>query len=39
LVTVEDMLVYQKGRYWPDWIPVEIKPALDRAVASMKEAE
>jgi len=39
LVTVEDMLVYQKGRYWPDWIPVEIKPALDRAVVSMKDKE
>ncbi|MCI0562749.1 MAG: helix-turn-helix domain-containing protein [Nitrososphaera sp.] len=39
LVTVEDMLVYQKGRYWPHKIPVEIKPALDRAVASMKETE
>jgi hypothetical protein len=36
LVTVEDMLVYQRGRYVPDKVPVEIKPALNRAVASMK---
>lgn len=39
LVTVEDMLLYQKGRYWPETIPVELGPALDRAVASMKGTE
>lgn len=39
LVTVEDMLVYQRGRYLPDMIPDELKPALDRAVASMKGKE
>lgn len=39
LVTVLDMLVYQKGRYWPDNVPAELKPALDQAVASMKDVE
>lgn len=39
LVTVEDMLVYQRGRYVPDKVPAEIKPALARAKASMKDKE
>jgi hypothetical protein len=39
LVTTLDMLVYQKGRYWPDSIPAELKPALDQAIASMKDVE
>lgn len=39
LVTVLDMLLYQKGHYWPTLIPDEIKPALDKAVAFMKDAE
>jgi len=39
LVTVLDMLVYQRGRYWPDSIPDEIRPALDQAIALMKNAE
>lgn len=39
LVTVLDMLVYQNGRYWPDLIPDEIKPALNKAIASMKNAD
>jgi hypothetical protein len=37
LVTVADMLVYQKGRYWPALIPEAIKPSLAQAVASMKK--
>ena len=37
LVTVRDMLVYQKGRYWPDLIPAEVKPALKEALASIDE--
>ena len=39
LVTVSDMLVYKKGQYWPDRIPAEIKPALEQALASMKDAK
>ncbi len=38
LVTVADMLEYQNGRYWPSLIPEEIKPALEQAVVSMKDA-
>jgi hypothetical protein len=37
LVTVADMLAYQRGRYWPDLVPAELKPALDQARARMKE--
>jgi hypothetical protein len=37
LVTVRDMLVYQRGRYWPDMIPVELKPAFDQAIAYMND--
>ncbi len=37
LVTVGDMLVYQRGRYWPDMIPVELKPAFDQAIAYMND--
>lgn len=37
LVTVADMLVYQKGRYWPARIPEALQPALEQAVASMKK--
>ena len=33
LVTVADMLTYQKGRYWPDNIPDELRPAFDAALA------
>jgi hypothetical protein len=36
LVTVADMLAYQKGRYWPDCIPEEIKPVLERAAKDLK---
>ena len=38
LVTVADMLAYQRGRYWPAMIPPELKPALDQARAQMREA-
>ena len=37
LVTVADMLVYQRGRYWPDMIPAELKPAFDRAITQMND--
>ena len=36
LVTVADMLHYQHGRYWPDAIPEELQPELDRAIAQMQ---
>ncbi len=36
LITVEDMLRYQRGRYWPNKIPDELQPALDRALAKME---
>ena len=36
LVTVADMVAYQKGRYWPDRIPEEIKPVLERAAKDLK---
>jgi hypothetical protein len=32
LVTVADMLAYQRGRYWPDAIPEDLQPAFDRAI-------
>lgn len=37
LVTVADMLAYQNGRYWPDAIPEELRPAFDRAIADSSE--
>jgi hypothetical protein len=37
LVTIADMLAYQRGRYWPSRIPEALKPALEQAVALMKE--
>ena len=39
LVTVLDMIVYLNGRYWPDLIPNEIKPALDEDAALMEDLE
>lgn len=39
LVTVADMLLYQRGRYWPHAVPEELKPAFDRAIAQMKTNE
>jgi hypothetical protein len=39
LVTVADMLAYQKGRYWPALIPEEIKPVLEQAALSMKDPQ
>ena len=39
LITVADMLAYQRGRYWPSMIPPELKPALDQARAQMKQAD
>lgn len=36
LVTVEDMLNYQNGRYWAHAIPADLKPAFDRAIAKRK---
>lgn len=35
LVTIQDMLVYQNGRHWPDTIPAELKPAFDQAISDM----
>jgi hypothetical protein len=37
LVTVADMLAYEKGRYWPDLIPEALEPALEQALASLKK--
>lgn len=39
LVTIEDMLRYQRGRYWPDSIPDELAAAFKRAVAHMNANE
>lgn len=39
LVTIEEMLRYQQGRYWPDNFPVELQPALKNALAQMKRDE
>lgn len=39
LVTIDDMLHYQRGRYWPDAIPTALKPAFDRAIAQMSRHE
>ena len=32
LVTIGDMLTYQRGRYYPDNIPTELQAAFDRAI-------
>ena len=32
LVTIADMLAYQRGRYWPNAIPEDLKPAFARAI-------
>lgn len=37
LVTIQDMLIYQKGRYWPDLIPDELLPAFKQAIVFMDE--
>jgi hypothetical protein len=37
LVTVADMVRYQHGRYWPDLVPPELKPAFDRALAHWQQ--
>ena len=37
LVTVADMLRYQRGRYWPAQVPPELKSAYERALAEMKK--
>ena len=37
LVTVADMLNYQKGRYWPDNVPAELQSAFDEALARRQE--
>jgi hypothetical protein len=37
LVTIADMLHYQRGRYWSDRVPAELRPALERAIAAMRE--
>ena len=36
LVTIEAMLRYQRGRYWPDNFPDELRPALESALARMQ---
>ena len=35
MVTLADMLIYQRGRYWPDNMPAEMQPALEQAIALM----
>lgn len=35
LVTIEDMLNYQNGRYWPDNFPTALRPALQAALMRM----
>ena len=37
LVNVADMLVYQRGRYWPDKIPVALRPAVAAGLARLAE--
>jgi hypothetical protein len=39
LVTIEDMLHYQRGRYWTDAFPSELTPALERAIAQREKCE
>lgn len=31
LVTIADVLRYQGGRFWPGGVPVELRPAFERA--------
>ena len=38
LVTLEDMLRYQRGRYWPDNFPTDFQPALQHALARIAES-
>jgi hypothetical protein len=37
LVTMADMVHYQRGRYWPDRVPEELQAALTRAIAGMQD--
>jgi hypothetical protein len=36
LVTVADMVHYQRGRYWPARVPEELRPAVEQAVARLR---
>lgn len=35
LITIDDMMQYQRGRYWPAAIPTELQPAIDQALARL----
>lgn len=37
LLTVYDMLVYQKGRYIPENVPDRLKPAFEEALTRFQE--
>jgi hypothetical protein len=39
LVTVADMLAYQRGRYWPDAVPTALKLAFDQAVTQFNDRQ
>ena len=39
LLTIADMLHYQRGRYWPDGIPPELQKAFDVAVAQINHVD
>lgn len=39
LVTIEDMLHYQRGRYWTDTFPPKLTSALGRAIAQREKFE
>jgi len=36
LITIADMLDYQRGRYFPDLVPDELRDAFDQALAAAK---
>jgi hypothetical protein len=39
LLTIVDMLRYQRGRYLPDAIPEELRPAFNHALAQIRDTD
>jgi hypothetical protein len=36
LITIFDMLSYQNGRYWPERIPDDLRPAFESAIVKFR---
>lgn len=39
LVTLEDLIAYKHGHYWPSRIPPELQPAFERALAAFNAGD